>query len=76
MSVLEHYQRRLSTLLLEGRTPAEIREALLRDPTLDSLQSYVRTLQDGPLEVAAALARKWGSEHAAGVARDERGTDR
>ena len=60
MSVLAHYQRRLSILLLEGRGPEFIRQALAEDPELVSLRGYVESLQDAPLEVAAALAAKWG----------------
>lgn len=60
MSVLAHYQRRLSTLLLEGRSPPEIRAALREDPELMVLRQYIDSLQDAPLEVAAALAAKWG----------------
>lgn len=60
MSVVAHYQRRLSALLLEGKSPEEIRQALHDDPKLVSLREYVGTLQDAPLEVAAELANKWG----------------
>lgn len=58
---LAHYQRRLSALLLEGRSPPEIRAALLEDPLLASLRAYIESLEDAPLEVAAELAAKWGS---------------
>jgi len=60
MSVLAHYQRQLSKLLLEGRSPEFIRQVLAEDPELASLRSYVESLQDAPLEVAAELAAKWG----------------
>ena len=60
MSVVAHYQRRLSALLLEGKTPVEIRQALRDDPKLASLHEYVGSLQDAPLEAAAELANKWG----------------
>ena len=60
MSVLAHYQRRLSQLLLEGRRPECIRQTLAEDPELQSLRGYVESLQDAPLEVAAELAAKWG----------------
>ena len=60
MSTLAHYQRRLSELLRQGRTPDEIRTALRDDPKLEPLRAYVDSLQDAPLEVAAALAAKWG----------------
>ena len=60
MSVVAHYQQRLSTLLLEGRSPEFIRAALSEDPKLESLRGYVESLQDAPLEVAVALAAKWG----------------
>ena len=61
MSALGHYQRRLSALLLEGRAPAEIRAALLEDPALASLRPYIESLEDAPLQVAVALAAKWGT---------------
>ena len=60
MSVVAHYQRRLSMLLLEGRCPEQIRQALREDPELVSLRAYVDSLEDAPLEVAAELAAKWG----------------
>ncbi len=62
MSVLEHYQRRLSELLRRGSTPTEIRAVLGRDPRLVALQDYVAQLDDAALEVAAELAARWGSE--------------
>jgi hypothetical protein len=61
VSTVAHYQRRLSVLLREGRSPAEIRAALRDDPELSSLCEYIDSLQDAPLEVAAALAAKWGA---------------
>jgi len=61
MSVLGRYQARLSSLLLEGRTPAEIRETLLEDPALASLRAYVESLEDALLQVAVELASKWGA---------------
>ena len=60
MSTVAHYQSRLSTLLREGRSPEEIRAALREDPELASLRAYIDSLQDAPLEVAVALAAKWG----------------
>lgn len=60
MSVAAHYQRRLCALLLEGKTPEQIRHALREDPQLESLREYVDSLQDAPLQVAAELANKWG----------------
>ena len=60
MSVLGHYQRRLSALLLEGKSPEQIRQALRDDPKLRSLRAYVESLEDAPLQVAAELAGKWG----------------
>ncbi len=60
MSVLAHYQRRLSKLLLQGHSPEFIRQALREDPALESLRGYVESLQDAPLQVAVALAAKWG----------------
>ena len=60
MSVLGHYQRRLCALLLEGKCPAQIRDALREDPQLEPLWEYVESLQDAPLEVAVSLASKWG----------------
>lgn len=60
MSTVAHYQRRLSVLLRENRSPAEIRAALRDDPELSSLRQYIDGLQDAPLEVASALAAKWG----------------
>lgn len=61
MSVLAHYQRRLSALLLEGRSPSDIRAALRKDPALESLREYIDGLEDAPLQVAAELAAKWGA---------------
>lgn len=60
MSVLEHYQRRLSALLRDGASPDEVRQVLREDPQLASLRAYIDSLQDAPLEVAASLAAKWG----------------
>ena len=60
MSVVAHYQRRLSALLLAGESPEHIRQVLREDPKLASLREYVESLQDVPLEVAATLAAKWG----------------
>jgi len=60
VNVLALYQRRLSELLLAGEAPEEIRAALKADPRLSSLRDYVDGLQDAPLQVATALAAKWG----------------
>ncbi len=60
MSVAAHYQRQLSALLLAGKGPEQIRQALLQDPKLESLREYIQSLQDAPLVVAAQLATQWG----------------
>ena len=60
MSVLAHYQRRLSALLLAGKSPEQIRHTLREDPQLEPLREYVDSLQDAPLQVAVSLANKWG----------------
>lgn len=60
MSVVAHYQRRLSALLLEGKSPEQIRSALREDPELESLREYIESMQDAPLQVAVSLANKWG----------------
>ncbi len=61
MSMVEHYQRRLSALLLAGAEPEAIRAQLRDDPVLADLRAYIDGLQDTPLRVAAQLAARWGS---------------
>ena len=58
-AVLRCYQRRLLELLRDGGEPEAIRSALLAEPELVPLKSYIEGLDLHGLAVATELVAKW-----------------
>jgi hypothetical protein len=61
MSGLARFQDRLLKLLSEKRAPADIRAALLAEPSLAEFHDYIGSMDDHMLEVARELVGKWST---------------
>jgi hypothetical protein len=59
-SGVAQFQDRLLELLWQGKSPRQVRRALLSDPALADFHAYIRRMDDSMIEVARELASKWG----------------
>lgn len=57
---LSLFQDRLLELLALGKSPRQVRKALLADENLTEFHAYIEIMDDRMLEVAAELTGKWG----------------